>query len=418
VRLPLPRLLRRLWHHLPLWDDLSLGTQVSSLLPRTDDATVYSSRSRLYQLIPPDDYTPDPGGRRLGHSADGRPLTLAYEVPVFTMGVPSAFLAQQVLDDLEADPAVVVISPHRSVLDRIARQASGSPIHWLDPQNSHRSAHLALVNADEWDGEDDQTVVEATEAFLADLGVDVALPSVRAFCHQLISLLVRAAKHQTQDLAFTEFHTVTQSTQALRQFLLGVRGPSRPDAQALLVQLTNEEGYVQAVTILSAIRTALAPLETGPLHALCQPPFLSLHQLLSEGGLLLVPMTDADFPANDRLLSSMLDLTLNRILAQPHPKVSLHLHDPHLYRQDRGQRWIDAARRDYHFALLLDNQQPNKHREREGAQIVFRCSAELASRLIDDWRLPASVSDLVELPADTGIARLPGMTVTLKASAS
>jgi hypothetical protein len=129
-------------------------------------------------------------------------------------------------------------------------------------------------------------------------------------------------------------------------------------------------------------------------------------------------MTDTDFPANDRLLSSMLDLTLNRILAtRPHPKVSLHLHDPHLYRRDQGHRWIDVARRDSHLALLLDNQQPDKLREREGAQIVFRCSTVFATALIDDWRLPAAVADLVELPADTGIARLPGMTVTLKASA-
>ena len=41
VRLPLPRLLRRLWHRLPLWDDLSLGIQLSNLFPRTDEVTVY-----------------------------------------------------------------------------------------------------------------------------------------------------------------------------------------------------------------------------------------------------------------------------------------------------------------------------------------------------------------------------------------
>ena len=68
VRLPLPRLLRRLWYRLPLWDDLSFGTQVSGLLPRTDAITVYSSRSRLHSLVPPDEYTPGPapdGGCRL-----------------------------------------------------------------------------------------------------------------------------------------------------------------------------------------------------------------------------------------------------------------------------------------------------------------------------------------------------------------
>ena len=144
----MPHLLRRLWYRLPLWDDLSLGIQLSSLFPPTDDVTVYSSRSRLHNLIPPDEYTPDPaadgGCRPLGESTDGRPLTLGYDVPLFTVGAPSAFLAQQVLADLEAGWAVIVVSPHRSVLDRIARQAAGIPIHWLDPQNSNRSAHLAL----------------------------------------------------------------------------------------------------------------------------------------------------------------------------------------------------------------------------------------------------------------------------------
>ncbi len=234
VRLPLPRLLRRLWYRLPLWDDLSLGIQLSSLFPPTDDVTVYSSRSRLHNLIPPDDYTPDPaadgGCRTLGESTDGRPLTLGYDVPLFTVGAPSAFLAQQVLADLEAGWAVIVVSPHRSVLDRIARQAAGIPVHWLDPQNSHRSAHLALVvSAEEWETEAlrIETVVEATETFLADLGVDVALPPVGAFCQHLIRALVSSARHAGQDLAFTDLYAVSRSTQALRAFLMDMRQPQR-----------------------------------------------------------------------------------------------------------------------------------------------------------------------------------------------
>lgn len=419
VRLPLPRMLRRLWYRLPLWDDLSLGSQLSNLFPRTDDVTVYSSRSRLHQLVPPDDYRADPAadgdGRVLGESSDGCPLTLGYDVPLFTVGAPSAFLAQQVLADLEAGWVVVIVSSHRSVLDRIARQAAGIPTHWLDPQNSRRSAHLALVSTEEWEAEDAGTVANAMQTLLADLGLDVALPAVGAFCEQLIHTLVSFARQTGQDLAFTDLHAVSRSTQALRAFLMEAHSFSRPDAQELLAQLDDDGGYVQAVTILSAIRTALAPLEAGPLHALCQPPFLNLGQLLSEGGLLLVPMTDTDFPKHDRLLSAMLDLTLNRILAtRPHPNLSLHLHDPHLYREDLGRRWIDAARRDPYLSLLLDVQQPERYKPREGSQVVFRCSDALASSLIDDWRLPASVTELTELPADTGVAKLPGMVVTLK----
>jgi hypothetical protein len=421
VRLPLPRLLRRLWYRLPLWDDLSLGIQLSNLFPPTDDVSVYSSRSRLHQLVPPDEYTPDPAAdgacRPLGESTDGRPLTLSYDDPLFTIGAPSAFLAQQVLADLKAGWAVVVVSPHRSVLDRIAHQAAGTPVHWLDPQNSHRSTHFPLVSAEEWETDDlrDQTVVEPIETFLAGLGVDVALPAVGTFCQQLIRALATSGRHRDQDLAFTDLHTVSRSTQALRAFLMDMRGLCDPDAQDLLAQLDDDAGYVQAVTILSAIRTALGPLEAGPLHTLCQPPFVHVGQLLSEGGLLLVPMTDTDFPRHDRLLSAMLDLTLNRVLAtRPHPVLSLHLHDPHLYRDDHGHRWIDVAGQDPHLSLLLDIQQPDRYKQREASQIVFRCSDTLASCLIDNWHLPASVADLTEMPAGTGVARLPGMVVTLK----
>jgi hypothetical protein len=312
---------------------------------------------------------------------------------------------------------VVLVSPHRSVLDKISRQAAGVPVHWLDPQYGHRSAHLALLSAEDLDTNTlcSETVDGATETFLSDLGVDVALPAVGAFCRHLIRALVTSAQHKGQDLAFSDLHAVSRSTRALRALLTNMRNFSNPDAQELLAQLDDEAGYVQAVTILSAIRTALAPLEAGPLHTLCQPPFLNFGQLLGPGGLLLVPMTDTDFPKHDRLLSAMFDLTLNRALAsRPHPRVSLHFHDSHLYRDDHGQRWIDAARRDPHLSLLLDIQEPERYRPREGSQVIFRCSDTLASHLIDDWHLPASLSDLTELPADTAVARLPEMVVMLK----
>jgi len=83
---------------------------------------------------------------------------------------------------------------------------------------------------------------------------------------------------------------------------------------------------------------------------------------------------------------------------------------------DHGRRWIDVARRDPHLSLLLDIQQPDTYTPREGSRVVFRCSDALASSLIDDWHLPASMSDLTELPAGTAVARLPGMVVTLKVS--
>ena len=187
LKLPLPRILRKLWYHLPLWDDLSLGIQLSSMFPPTDEVTVYSSRSRLHNLIPPDDYradsTADGGGRVLGESTDGRVLTVSYDAPLFTVGAASTFLARQVLSNLQAGWAAIVVSPHRSLLDRIARQAAGVPVRWLDPQYGHHSAHLALVSVADCDTSAtcSETVIEAAETFLADLGVDLALPAVGTF---------------------------------------------------------------------------------------------------------------------------------------------------------------------------------------------------------------------------------------------
>ena len=132
-------------------------------------------------------------------------------------------------------------------------------------------------------------------------------------------------------------------------------------------------------------------------------------------------MTDTDFPENDRLLSTMLDLTLSRLLSRGEDlRVSLHLHEPHLYRTDRGQRWIDVARQDPRLSLLLDTQEAEAYPVREEeprAEIVFGCTEALASRLVADWQLPVSAAELVELPANSAIARLHGMTVALKTCA-
>jgi hypothetical protein len=179
---------------------------------------------------------------------------------------------------------------------------------------------------------------------------------------------------------------------------------------------------VQVVTVLSMMRATLSPLRGGALHALCQPPFLDASQALRLPSLFLVPMTNADFPEYDHFLASMLDLVLNRVLAAEHddPQVAVHLHDPHRYRGDTGQHWIDAARRDERLSLLVDVQDPDRHilrEDRGGAEIVFRCSEALASALIGDRDLDYTVAELTELPEGAALARLPGVPglATLKA---
>lgn len=413
VRMP-----RRFWQRWPLWDELSRGVRLGSLFPQAGDGDVHCSRSRLLQLAPPTDYRPDLMGRHLGQSTDGRPLTLRRAIPLFTAGAPPSFLVRQALDDLGVGRTVVVASPHRRVLEQIERGAGDIPIYWLDPQDSRKSAHLPIVSAEEWADAEVETILHATQTFLAGLGVSVDLPAVRGFTHRLLHTMAGVARQTEQNLTFIDLYAVSRSTQALRAFLTDAPGEV---ARGLLTQLDDDGGYVQAVTVLSAIRTALKPLEAAALQALCQPPFLNACQVLGQNALLLVPMTNTDFPEQDRLLSAMLDLALHRILSTGEEMtLSVHLHDPHLYRHDEGQRWMDVVRDDARLSLSLDLHNPDARTQvsdgQHTGQAIFRFSEALAASLIAEWGLPASAAELRELPAGTAIARLPGMVVTLKVS--
>ena len=164
------------------------------------------------------------------------------------------------------------------------------------------------------------------------------------------------------------------------------------------------------------IRPALRPLGSASFQTFCRAPFLNLSRALHEPGLILAPMTEADFPENDRLLDAMLNLSLTRVLAaHDDRRIALHLHEPDLY-QDGVQRWIEAARRDPRLTLLLDGRgatERNWLEQDKAGQVLFCCPKELAPHLIAAWRLPASPTELTELPATTAIARLPGMVVAL-----
>jgi hypothetical protein len=418
VRLPLPKRLMRIWQRMPVWDELSAGVQASRLFPPTYDGSAFSSRSRLLQLVPPSSYQTDADGRLLGESGRGQPLAVSYRVPLFTAGAPGAFLVQQALQDLNRGWTTIVISPHRRVLEQMARQARGRVIHWLDPQSSYRSSHIAIVSAEEWSGSDVETVVSTTQTFLADLGLDVHLPAIASFTGHLIRALATTAQRTANDLPFTDLYLVSQRAQALRSFLAQAGDLAGESGRELLTLLDGDAGYVQAVTILSAVRTALKPLGTGPFRGLCVEPFLNPRQDLRGPSLLLVPMTDADFPEHNRLLSAMLDLTLSRILVDNKDlRLSLHLHEPHLHRADRGQRWIETAQQDPRLSLLMDTQEveayPVREEEPKG-EIVFLCTEALASMLVADWQLPVSPAELMELPPNTAVTRLPGMIVALK----
>jgi hypothetical protein len=98
--------------------------------------------------------------------------------------------------------------------------------------------------------------------------------------------------------------------------------------------------------------------------------------------------------------------------------LSLHLHEPHAYRKDQGQRWIDAANQDSRLSLVVDVQDPHsytlKDQVKEQGEVLFRCNEELASTLIEGWHLPLSIADLTEMPLGTAVARLPGGVAALE----
>lgn len=417
----------RLWQRLPVWDELAYGVRPSNLLPTTNGDSAYSSQSRLLRLSPSGGHAME-GDRQVGHSADGSPLSLSYAVPLFTVGAPATFLMAQAVNDLRTGRTVVVISPHRRILNLIQRHAQAGT-YWIDPESSRASAHLAVAGASEWTGLDVETAIALVEAFLIDLGLDLHLPAVRTLARHLVRILAASAQATGHDFAFTDLYAISQNTQILRAFLSDLAGLThRLDAEAresithLTGQLDGDVSYVQVVTVLSMMRTTLSPLRGGALHALSQPPFLDSGQGLRQPGLFLVPMTNADFPEYDRFLAAMLDLVLNRVLAIGHGdlKVALHLHDPHRCRNDAGQRWIDVARQDARLSLLVDVHDPDRHilREEGGeGEIIFRCSEALASALIGDRDLDYTVADLTELPDGMALARLPGLPglVTLKA---
>ena len=288
---------------------------------------------------------------------------------------------------------------------------------------------LAVVGADEWPGQRVETVIQLTETFLADLGLNLELPAVRTLTRHLIRILADSARATGHDFAFTDLYAIGQSTQTLRAFLADlerVAGKLSDEARRSMAylagQLAETEGYVRVVTTLSMLRTVLSPLRSGAVHLLCRPPFLNVGQALSRPGLLLAPLTNADFAEHNRFLAAMLRLALDRArAANPELRLALHLYDPRRYLPDGGRRWWDAAQADPQLSLLLDDRDPGSDRHfsrktEEAGGIVFRCSEDLAAALIGDWGLDYTAAELRDLPEGAALARLPGLPapVTLR----
>lgn len=426
LRVPLPHPLAGLWRNLPLWDELSAGVRVCDLLPPTEAGAAHSSRSRLFQLVPPPDYKADEKGRRLGRTMDGRSLAQDYALPLFTTAAPAGFLVQQVVQDLARGP-VVVLSPRRHTLERMGREAQ-YPTYWIDQEDSLKATHLAIATAAEWPDLDVGTVVAVTLDFLAGVGLDLGLAANRKVAGLLVHVLATSAALTDHDFTFVDLYAVSQSVQALRAFLRQLQEHFGPKdgldeyVTELSTLLDGDAGYVQAVTALSRIRTGLDALKAGPLHNLSRPPFLDLGAALKANSLLLAPLANRDFPRFNRLLAAMLDLLLNRVLAGgAATSLALHLHDPHLYYPDHGRHWIATAGEDERLSLVLDVQD-NEHDTRlkaglettPGGELVFRCNGSPARSYVRDWELPCNAAELNELPDGVALARLPGLLAAVR----
>lgn len=427
--LRIPGLQARAVRQLPVWDEMSADVRPSSLLPTTTANAVYSSRSPVLTLVPPASYEPGDAGRRIGEAVDGRPLTLPYTLPLFTVVAPPSFLAQQVAGDVRDGRAVIVISPHRRVLDLIQHEtASTASARWLDQENSRGSIHVAAVCAGEWsdDASRAEIAIQAAESFLADLGLDLTPPAVRNLVGALVRLLAGSAWQTGHDFAIGDLYAVSQNAQILKAFLADLHELTamEPSTKACLQQLTqqvrSDTGYVQVVSVLTGLRNVLAPLRAASLQTLCQPPFTPIGELLTPGSLLLVPMTNMDFAEHNRFLGSVLGMVLNQGIrtAGADLRLTIHLHDPHLYRGDRGLRWINAARKDTRIGVVVDTHDPENYGhvivEGQEGELFFRCSEKLAAELAQAWDIACPTSDLITLPAGIALARLPGFLAAAK----
>lgn len=441
--LSLPRsLANTAWQRLPLWDEMARDGRPGELFPPTDGDSPYSSRSRLLRMATNASLrSPSPlrsgdcntasfavagGDRPLGRSVDGQPVAVDRGTALLSVGAPAAFLVRQVKHDLVAGRAVVVTSPHRRVLNQVQREA-GVMTYWLDQENPRLSIHLPVITGGEWTGHpaEVEAVVAAAEAFLEDLGLKTPSSVIQTLTRNLVGILAASAQATGNDFAFTDLYAVAQSTTTLKAFLDDLaRMAGRLDAGTLetirqLVDcLEDRTGYAQVTAVLSTMRTTLGTIRSGSLHALCRPPFLNAGQALSGQNLILVPMTNADFPEHNRFLAAMIATTLRRVLttAESHVQVALHLHDPGAYFMDEGRQWLEFAGKGDSLALLLDIQDtkgqiPFRDVVTEGkiGQLIFRCDEKLAAALTTAWELGYTVAEMTEIPAGTALARLPGL---------
>jgi len=417
--LPVPGpLARLLWSNAPLWDEPPAGATLAGLLPTTRAGSTFSSRSRLHELALPAGYRPGPG-RCLGHAGDGHALAPGDDAPLFLAAPPPRYLARLAVEDQGRGLAPIVVSPHRPVLERIARRVATCV--WIDAENSITTHHLALVPAAEWQTVSAETATRLAQQFLAGAGVDLSPDATRAIVQYLTYTLATSARLTGNDFSFVDLYAVSQGIQTLRAFLRDL-GQLFPDEEQAIRQrvtrfealLNSDAGYVQAVTALSAIRAALKPLRAGPLHNLAQPPYLDVGAALAAGSPILAPLTNRDFPEYDRLLCAMLDLTLARVLATPgpEPRFALHLHEPRRHHHDGGESWIDAARTGRISTAVAAGDRETYaalYARETGAEVIFSCPAPLATALIREEALPCTIPDLVDLPEGTAIARLPGL---------
>jgi hypothetical protein len=268
-----------------------------------------------------------------------------------------------------------------------------------------------------------QAATLLAQEFLAAAGVDLAPNATRAVVQYLTYVLAHSAQGTGNDFSFVDLYAVSQGIEALRAFLRDVRGLFSDEGHALRGRVTRFEalldtdtGYVQTVTALSAIRTALKPLRAGPLHNLARPPYLDVGEALAAGHPILVPLTNHDYPEYDRLLCAMLDLVLARVLDahETAPRFTLHLHEPHRFRDDRGKHWLSPPHtRQVSPVISAADERPYADlcNTRRAGELIFSCSASLAATLIRDESLPCTVADLVDLPAGIAIARLPDLGI-------
>jgi len=435
-----------------------LRGRVSDVLPRVRGPSIYSTESRLLYLPPPAAYESQPGYRTLGTGVDGAGnahslLAAPYDSTLLSVNAVESFLDRQTRNDARAGRAMVVISPHRALLKKLAERIRDHVL--VDMENAIEGGHVPILTCAEQGNDDPGLAVKAMLDFLAEQGLDQSRPQILEFARHVVVAVIEAARVEERDAGLLELYAISRGPNSLYAFLSPRSHYWQSAGIEYLVNLVqhmkDDLHDFQVMAMLDALRTTLIKTwQVGTLNHIVQQPFPNFEETLRQGGALLCVLHDRDFPENDRYLRAMFEMAAFRAvqatLRQPFDPstglrtssaqdraqdsadalVSVYLHSPTVYSSSTSlDRWLSLAQHE-RISLLIDlseqewlsgdgkelreNSLGESLLNQVETKLLFRCPEILANRLArhaEGWALPCPLTELAEIPENVALARLP-----------